>query len=285
VNGINVLSLFDGMSCGQIALDKLGVKVDKYFAAEIKPHAIQVTQHNYPGTIQLGDVTKWKEWDLPKIDLIIGGSPCQDFSRGNKERLGLDGDKSGLFYKYFEIKNHYNPTYFVLENVIMDGKWYREISDMLKIEPVRICGSRVTAAYRDRLYWTNIGPKYFDLFGNSFCDIPLPDMTPVVLQDILESGYADRLKARCLLESDSRPLVTKSKMLHRYYDTGFTTIVFEDKEDKNSCRYLSQLELERCNGVPDGYTSQLNRNKAACLIGDGWNVDVVKHILSFMEFL
>jgi len=97
---MNVLSLFDGMSCGQIALERAGIKVDNYFAAEIKKHAIEVTQHNYPNTKQLGDVTKINGFNLPKIDLLIGGSPCQDFSRANKERKGVEGSKSSLFFEY-----------------------------------------------------------------------------------------------------------------------------------------------------------------------------------------
>ena len=112
---MNVLSLFDGMSCGQIALERIGVKVDNYYASEIKKHAIQVTQKNYPNTIQVGDVTELKGSDLPKIDLFIGGSPCQDFSRDNKTKKGLDGEKSGLFWEYVRLLKETKPTYFLLE--------------------------------------------------------------------------------------------------------------------------------------------------------------------------
>jgi len=118
--GLNVLSLFDGMSCGQIALQKAGIKVNKYFASEIKKHAIKVTQHNFPNTIQLGSVLDVKASDLPKIDLLIGGSPCQDFSSANKEKLGLQGEKSGLFYEYLRLLKECEPKYFLLENVAMD---------------------------------------------------------------------------------------------------------------------------------------------------------------------
>ena len=120
---MNTLSLFDGMSCGQIALNTAGIKCDNYFASEIKKHAIQVTQNNYPNTIQLGDVTKIKTADLPKIDLLIGGSPCQDFSRGNANRLGLKGDKSSLFYQWIRIFEETKPDYFLLENVVMPKEW------------------------------------------------------------------------------------------------------------------------------------------------------------------
>lgn len=129
---MNVLSLFDGMSCGQQALERAGFKVDNYFASEIKPHAIKVTQHNYPNTIQLGDVTKINAKDLPKIDLLIGGSPCQDFSSANKEKKGLEGIKSGLFYEYLRLLKETNPKYFLLENVAMDDKSYSIISHLLE---------------------------------------------------------------------------------------------------------------------------------------------------------
>jgi DNA-cytosine methyltransferase len=126
---MNVLSLFDGMSCGQIALERAGIKVDNYFAAEIKKHAIEVTQHNYPNTKQLGDVTKINGFNLPKIDLLIGGSPCQDFSRANKERKGVEGSKSSLFFEYVRLLKECKPKYFLLENVIMT-EIYLEISKL-----------------------------------------------------------------------------------------------------------------------------------------------------------
>ena len=125
---MNVLSLFDGMSCGQIALNRAGIPYDNYFASEIKKHAIETTQLHYPKTIQLGDVTKIKSEDLPKIDLLIGGSPCQDFSQANKERLGLKGEKSSLFFQYKRLLDELNPKYFLLENVSMDNYSYHFIS-------------------------------------------------------------------------------------------------------------------------------------------------------------
>ena len=281
---MNVLSLFDGMSCGQIALNRAGIKYDNYFASEIEKHAIKVTQHNYPNTIQLGDVTKVNGNDLPKIDILIGGSPCQDFSRGNAVRDGLNGVKSGLFYEYIRLLKEVKPTYFLLENVIMDDFGYNTISDLLKTEPVRINSSLVSAQLRDRLYWTNIGPEYFDLFGARKCVIPQPKDQKIQLKDILTSGYTDRLKSRALLESDSRPLRTLEKMWHRYESTGFTTVVFdsEDLDFRKGLRYFNQTELERLQTVTEGYTSILNRNDAACLLGDGWTVDVIAHIFRYL---
>ena len=282
---MNVLSLFDGMSCGQIALDQLGVKIENYFASEIKPHAIKVTQENYPKTVQIGDVTKVKGKDLPNIDILIGGSPCQDFSRGNAVRDGLEGIKSGLFFEYIRLLEEVNPKYWMLENVIMSDADYMIISDYLGTEPIRINSSLVSAQLRDRLYWTNIGPEHFDLFGNRKCNIPLPKDRKITLQSILENGYTDRYKSRAVLESESRPLRTPHKMWHRYHNTGFTTVVFDspDLDWEKGIRYFTQTELERLQTVPEGYTKSLNRNEAASLIGDGWTVDVIAHIFSFIN--
>lgn len=335
----NVLSIFDGMSCGQIALERAGIKVDKYYASEIKPHAIKVTQHNYPNTIQLGDVRNIQAKDLPNIDLLIGGSPCQDFSQANKERKGLNGVKSGLFFEYYRLLQELKPKYFLLENVRMDDASYEYISQLLGTYPVDINSSLVSAQLRQRSYWTNIGQADYDLFGFRKCAIPQPKNKKIKFQDILESGYTDRLKARAILESESRPLVTPTKMFHRYYSTGFTTVVFKDESiykemkrryeegltgdvqqlnpstesggqqpymqnrvysdkgkapcltqfadrlivfQKGNIRYLTQTELERLQTVPEGYTSVLKRDDAASLLGDGWTVDIIAHIFSFL---
>ena len=162
---MNILSLFNGMSTGHTALDNVGIKVDKYYSSEIKPAAIKLTQHHYPDTIQLGDVTNWKEWDIEwdKIDMVLSGSPCQDLSIAGK-RKGLRGERSGLFFTFVNILNHvkkYNPNVlFLQENV---GSAPREdvgiMSRELGVYPVRINSSLVTAQLRDRYYWTNIRTK------------------------------------------------------------------------------------------------------------------------------
>lgn len=282
---MNVLSLFDGLSCGQIALEKAGIKYEKYFASEIDKDAMKVTQYNYPNTIQLGDVTKIKSYDLPKIDLLIGGSPCQDFSMANKEKNGLNGKKSGLFFEYLRLLKELKPKYFLLENVSMDDYSYQTISEMLNTYPVNINSELVSAQLRQRSYWTNIGPESFDLFNNRYSMIPQPKDKKIYLKDILTSGYTDRKKSRALLESDSRPLKTLEKIWHRYINTGFTTVVFENKDLdwKKGLRYLNQTELERLQTVPEGYTKILNRNQAACLLGDGWTVDVIAYIFGYIE--
>ena len=293
---MNVLSLFDGISCGQVALEKAGVKVDNYYASEIKPIAIQVTQSHYPNTIQLGDVTKVKASDLPKIDLLIGGSPCQDFSRANLTKEGLDGGKSSLFYHYLRLLQEVKPKYFLLENVKMKTEHQAMITALLGVKPIAINSSLVSAQARPRLYWTNIP------------DVTIPEDRHILLQDILDDGYCPLDKSRCLLVSDSRPLATGVKMYHRY-TLGFTTPIFKSREHFEQCRnyydehfkgigaknihcttdvfngirYPSKAERERLQTLPEGYCSMLSDKDAADVLGDGWTVDVIAHIFSFIK--
>ncbi len=280
---MNVLSLFDGISCGRVALDRLGIKIDKYYACEIKPDAIAIAQDNYPDTIQLGDVRNVDFKTLGNIDLLIGGSPCQDMSQANRERLGLQGNKSSLFWQYIRALREVKAPLYLLENVEMPAKDYAIISNEVGTNAININSELVSGQLRNRFYWTNIGPKTFDMFGMRYSSIPQPKNRGIQLQDVLTSGYADRKKARCLLESDSRPLRDKKKMLYRYFVQGFTTLVFDEMGNKESCRYLNQTELERLQTLPDGYTKALDRDKAAGCIGDAWTVEVIKHILSFIR--
>lgn len=173
---MNVLSLFDGMSCGQIALNKLGVKVDNYFASEIDKHAINVTKNNFPNTVHLGDVTKINIENLPKIDLLIGGSPCQGFSKAGKQ-LNFDDPRSKLFFEYVRLLKELNPKYFLLENVVMKKEYKDIITEFLGVEPILIDSALFTAQRRKRLYWTNIplneipsdkGVKLMDIIDNEF---------------------------------------------------------------------------------------------------------------------
>jgi hypothetical protein len=286
---MNVLSLFDGMSCGQIAFDKLGIKFDgvnnKYFASEIKKHAIETTQLNYPNTIQLGDVTKIKASELPKIDLLIGGSPCQDFSQANTERKGLKGIKSNLFFEYYRLLKETNPTYYLLENVIMLPEHFAILSNYMQTYPFETCGSKVSAALRRRLFWTNIGPAYNDLYGFRHCDIPQPKDKQIYLQNIIEDGFV------CVKKSDA--LLTKrenysnlKRVKKRYGKLPLGTIIFKDKTftiDEN-IRNFYQVELERLHNIPEGYTRNLTVNKAHDLIGDGWTVDIIVHIFKYLDF-
>lgn len=226
---MKVLSLFDGISCGRVALNRLGIPVDGYYAAEIDKNAIKVSKSNWPDIIQLGDVRKVDASILPKIDLILAGSPCQDFSRANSGGKGLKGNKSSLFWEFYRLLKETKATYFLLENVTgMNDEDLQTISECLGVSPIRINSSTVSAQMRDRYYWTNIPGKDVDLFGNK--TIGLPEDRKIFLKDILDDGYALSDKARCLLVSDSRPLKTHEKMLHRFFNSGFTTLVFKNKE-------------------------------------------------------
>ena len=170
----NVLSLFDGISCGQIALNRAGIKYDKYFASEIDKNSILVTQDNFPDTIQIGDVTKIDSGLLPKIDLLMGGSPCQGFSFAGKQ-LNFEDPRSKLFFEYVRLKNELSPEYFLLENVRMKKSSQDIISKYMGCEPVEINSNLVSAQNRRRLYWTNIP---FDI----------PDDRNVKLKDVLEDN-------------------------------------------------------------------------------------------------
>lgn len=282
--GLVVLSLCDGISCGRLALERAGIKVKQYYASEIKGIAIQVTMDNYPDTIQLGDVTKIHyingiletengNFDVGKIDIVMFGSPCQTFSIAMKtdKRIGLaDKEKSGLFLECHRILREVNPRYFLMENVARMKDSDRDIiSQMMGVEPIRINSKLVSAQLRDRYYWTNIE------------NVTQPEDKGILLKDIITSGYVDRDKARALLVSDCRPLTTKEKMIHRYKK--FTTLIWEIEGNDNSVRYMNQIELERCQTVPEGYTKCLNRNDAANVLGDGWTVDIISHILSFIK--
>lgn len=152
---MNVLSLFDGISCGRVALERVGIKVNKYYASEIDKYAIQISKKNYPGIIQLGDINNWESWDIEKPDIIIGGSPCQGFSFAGKQ-LNFEDSRSKLFFKFVYILKHYKPKYFLLENTKMKKEYQDVISKCLGVKPIEINSSLVSAQNRKRLYWTNI---------------------------------------------------------------------------------------------------------------------------------
>ena len=195
----NVLSIFDGMSCGQIALERAGIKVDKYYASEIDKYAIKVTQYNYPDTIQLGDITKIKAKDLPKIDLCIGGSPCQGFSFAGKQ-LNFDDPRSKLFFEFVRLLEEIKPKYFLLENVKMKQEWQDIISNELGVKPIEICSSLFSAQQRKRLYWTNID---VDLSK-------LPNSNEVIA-DVLELPIVNKRENKILMsKSDFKVSVRKN---------------------------------------------------------------------------
>lgn len=211
---MNVLSLFDGMSCGQQALERVGIKVDNYFASEIDKYAMTVTMANYPNTKQLGSVTQVDGYSLPKIDLLIGGSPCQSFSFAGKRKgmstkdeqeiLTLDHylelksqeyefeGQSYLFWEYMRLLNEVKPKYFLLENVMMGEKWEKILSKAIGVNPIMINSSLVSAQNRQRLYWTNIGMKPSGLFGDLESTIEQPKDLGILLKDVLEDEVDEK---------------------------------------------------------------------------------------------
>jgi len=210
---MNVVSLFNGMNTGRQALENVGIKVNKYYSSEIKPYAIELTQHHFPDTIQVGDVTKWKEWDIDwkSIDLVLSGSPCQDLSAAGK-RAGINGSKSSLFFVFVEILEHIkslNPKIlFLQENVGSASKLDVGImSRALGVYPCRINSKLVTAQLRDRYYWSNIKTKetMFDIVT----DIPQPKDLGIMFKDIITGGIVERVKANTLMEKTENCIAYK----------------------------------------------------------------------------
>ena len=271
---MNVLSLFDGISAGQVALERAGITVNNYYAAEIDKYAIKVTQANYPDTIQLGDVTKWRDWDIDwaSIDLLIGGSPCQGFSFAGKQ-LAFDDPRSKLFFVYVDILNHIrsvNPSVkFLLENVKMKKEYLDIISEHLGVEPVFINSALVSAQNRQRYYWAN-------------WRITQPDDKGILLADVIESGAVDRDKSYCIdacyykggslknyLEKKRRQLALRQSEQR--------LCVFEQDDDR-PVRKLTPIECERLQTFPDGYTAHVSNTQRYKALGNSWTVDVVAHI-------
>ena len=270
----NVLGLFDGISCGQLALHRAGVKFDNYYASEIDKYPISATQRNFPDTIQLGNINDWKSWDLEDIDLIIGGSPCQGFSLAGR-RLNFDDERSKLFFVFLEIIKHYQPKYWMLENVKMAKKVQDAISAELGVEPVLINSGLVSAQSRDRLYWTNIPIE------------TLPDDKGIYLKD--KEG---KLTPRGLCHIGTANLNGIQSLKRVYHPDGksptLTTSMGGNRESKVSTsettwRKLTPLECERLQTLPDGYTDNLSNTQRYKAIGNGWTVDVISHIFGFME--
>lgn len=234
--GIVVVSLFNGMNTGRQALENKGFKVKKYYSSEIKPYAIELTQHHFPDTIQVGDVTKWREWDIiwSDVDAILTGSPCQDLSAAGN-RAGINGKKSSLFWVFIDIRNHINSerkkagkgeVMFFQENVgSAPVKDVGIMSRALGVYPVRINSELLTAQLRDRYYWTNIRTK--QTMFDTVVDIPQPKDLKIMFKDILTDGYTDRDKARAVLESEERLNTCLEKMHQRYQKFG--NIVYLEK--------------------------------------------------------
>jgi site-specific DNA-cytosine methylase len=286
---MNVLSLFNGMNTGRQALENVGIKVNKYYSSEIKPYAIELTQHHFPDTIQVGDVTKWKEWDIDwkSIDLVLSGSPCQDLSAAGK-RAGINGKKSSLFFTFVDILNHIkelNPkVLFLQENV---GSARKEdigvMSRALGVYPVRINSSLVTAQLRDRYYWSNIRTKEDLMFEDIITDIPQPKDKGIMFKDIITSGNVNRNKSKALLERQS--FTYKDK----FSEKAQNFLVNREKfgmiliYEKDFIRIPNKIEMCRLQGFPDNYCDILTTAKAGSLLGDGWTLPIIEHIFSFIK--
>lgn len=269
---MNVLSLFDGASCGQVALERASVKVDNYYASEIDKYAIEITMKNYPNTIQLGNVENWKEWNIDwgSIDLLIGGSPCQGFSYAGKQ-LNFDDPRSKLFFTYVDILNHirkFNPeVQFLLENVKMKPEWEEVITSLLGVNPIVIDSSWITAQMRTRLYWTNF-------------PVTFPRSKDVKLEDILESGYVDRDKSYCIDANYYKGANAKSYLEKRRRQVVILEPITDIEKQMNDGKFrkLSPVECERLQTLQDNYTAGVSNTQRYRMLGNGWTVDVVAHL-------
>lgn len=327
---MNVLSLFDGCSGGQQALDRIGKKVDTYYASEIDKYAIAVTMANYPNTIQLGTITEVDVSKLKPISLLIGGSPCQSFSFAGKRKgmstkdsieiltlehyLELKSQnfefegQSYLFWEYIRILTdirNYNPDVkFLLENVMMGAKWQKVLANGIGINPIEINSSLISAQNRRRLYFTNIGAEQDGLFGDLKCMIPQPKDRGILLKDILElevdekyylsekmldyfnsgskSQSANRivdvnLKSQSLMACDYKGAQCVETIVHN-------TMPLSQMASINSrIRRLTPLECERLQTMKDGYTAHVSDSQRYKMIGNGWTVDVIAHIFSYLD--
>lgn len=308
---MKILSLFDGISCAMVALERAGIKVDAYYASEIDKYAIQISQSNYPEIIELGNVVGLKFDE--KIDLLIGGSPCQDLSIAKKNRKGLDGERSGLFWEYVRILREVKPKYFILENVASMPKEAKAvITEALGVEPIMINASLVSAQNRKRLFWTNIP------------NVVLPEDRGILLRDILEENVDEKYnvhsdnwrvarntcdvnsKSRCLNASNYKGALNDGMSLirvgqfgkggqgDRIYSPdgksvglsaldggrGAKTGLYEVEKE---IRKLTPIECERLQGLPDNYTEGISNTQRYKCLGNAFNVDVVAHILSFIK--
>lgn len=274
---MNVLSLFDGISCGRVALDRAGIPVTEYFASEVDVKAINISSENWPEIKHIGSVVDVIAEDFLGIDLLIGGSPCQGFSFAGKQ-LNFDDPRSRLFFEFVRIKNVTKPKFWLLENVKMKGEYKNKISEILGVEPVFIDSRDFSGQSRQRLYWTNIPISEWSDLGIS-------------LNSVLEDGWvSDREKSYCIDANYG-----KGTNFKRYFHRGSRQIVFRDgfipdkpsedvanslqREMAGYWRKLTPLECERLQNLPDGYTKMANDGDRYRALGNGWTVDVIAHIL------
>lgn len=301
---MKVLSLFDGMSCGRIALDRLNVNVEEYFASEIDKNAIRVSKANWDDITHIGDVTKVKysngtlhtengEYFVGKIDLLIGGSPCQDFSSAKafgthgQTPEGLEGTKSGLFYHYLRILKEIqaeNPNLvWLLENVKMKKQSKEQLDEYLGVEGIYINSSVLSFQKRARYYWTNLNFEQPADLGISFQDNKCTEG--------LAKYKVNRTSSRERMWSEGKGGNSSSSCANvTQADKVYCLTTKQDRcpnsglvEYEDFCRYLTQIELEKAQTVPVGYTSCLSYGQASAVLGNGWTVDVIVHILKSLS--
>lgn len=313
---MNVLSLFDGISCGQVALNRAGIEYDKYFASETDPRAIQITQKNFPDTIQLGDVTRIKSKDLPQIDLLIGGSPCQGFSVAGK-RLNFGDPRSKLFFEFVRLLNELKPEHFLLENVKMKKHYQHILTEYLGVNPVEINSNLVSAQNRGRLYWTDI-PVCTELVDRKIHleSILETDMTNTAY--FLTEDYIEKLGIERFRKSKSivKPFVfterrtEEAKRIRREFQQKYgkdfcprrakelvprtdgkcnclTTSLTKEHillDENYNFRYPTPLECERLQTIPDDYTKDIGMpdTQRYKMIGNAWTVDVIRFIFTHL---
>lgn len=298
---MNIISFFDGISCGQLALERARIQVDKYYASEINPYCIKITEKNYPNTIQLGDIqfiTSHKFERIP-IDLIMAGSPCQGFSLAGK-MLNFNDPRSKLFFDFLHLKNTINPKYFLLENVKMKPEWIDIITEHMGVEPIEINSALVSAQSRKRLYWTNIP------------NIEQPTDKNIVLLDVLENlpdctlGIRTRERSDCVKIGSRysrvgpnrdwdypiqritktglpKPSIHKAGCLCGGAHSGGNHSDMDFIHTPFVTRRYSPIECERLQTLPDNYTEGVSNTQRYRATGEGWTVDVIAHILSYMK--
>jgi DNA (cytosine-5)-methyltransferase 3A len=277
---MNVLSLFAGISCGYLALKRAGIKVDNYFASEINPNAKRVALSNHPSIQYVPEVTTLQARHVPKIDLLIGGSPCQGFS-GFGNELNFSDPRSKLFFEYVRILKEVQPTYFFLENVSMRYEFHSIISKYLGVKPIYACGGLVSAAIRQRMFWAN-----FPLRIPAARDITFDDIADKVPHDITPLAYVEKLlNYKC----QRNPILTAVELGKKQK---LPTICAKNR-DITRCHYvlrpgigyspLSQRECERAFNLPDGYTRELTQWKAIEHLGNGWTVNLISHFFEYFN--
>lgn len=295
---MNVLSLFDGISCGQLALTRAGIKYDNYYAAEVDKNAISIAKKNFPKTIHLGDVREINVSELPKIDIIFSGSPCQGFSIAGKQ-LAFDDPRSKLFFEFVRILKEVreiNPDVkFLMENVPMKHDFLEIITDYLKVEPVLINSSEISAQSRKRYYWMNW--KVGSIFNQK--DLVFED----IVEDNIAEDYFYKNRTLNYIKKETPHRLQKPHQLghinksnsqaNRVYSIKGKSVTMKAEGgglgakmglylDHGRIRRATPIEAERLQTLPDNYSQDLSDNQRYKVIGNGWTVDVICHLLSYL---